>query len=129
MNAAPPSAALAVVLLSGGLDSMVTAGLAREAGLRLLALTVDYNQRHRIELRAAARIAAHLGAERRGDFYTVASARMRELRNSLTPFHDNYAFTRTPIALGSMTVTVDCAQIRERRERRDCERAQRTARR
>ncbi len=64
MNAAPPSAALAVVLLSGGLDSMVTAGLAREAGFRLLALTVDYNQRHRIELRAAARIAAHLGAER-----------------------------------------------------------------
>ena len=60
MNAAP----LAVVLLSGGLDSMVTAGLAREAGFRLLALTVDYNQRHRIELRAAARIAAHLGAER-----------------------------------------------------------------
>ncbi len=77
----------------------------------------------------AARIGRELLAARRGDFYTVASARMRELRNSLTPFHDNYAFTRTPIALGSMTVTVDCAQIRERRERRDCERAQRTARR
>ena len=60
MNAAP----LAVVLLSGGLDSMVAAGLAREAGFRLLALTVDYNQRHRIELEAAARIAARLGAER-----------------------------------------------------------------
>ena len=54
----------AVVLLSGGLDSMVTAGLAREAGFRLLALTVDYNQRHRVELDAAARIAADLGAER-----------------------------------------------------------------
>ena len=38
--------------------------LAREAGFRLLALTVDYNQRHRIELEAAARIAAALGAER-----------------------------------------------------------------
>ena len=58
------SAPLAVVLLSGGLDSMVVAGLAREAGYRLLALTVDYNQRHRIELEAAARIAAALGAER-----------------------------------------------------------------
>jgi 7-cyano-7-deazaguanine synthase in queuosine biosynthesis len=34
---------LAVVLLSGGLDSMVCAALAREAGFRVLALTVDYN--------------------------------------------------------------------------------------
>lgn len=54
----------AVILLSGGMDSMVVAGLAREAGYRLLALTVDYNQRHRVELAAAARIAAQLGAER-----------------------------------------------------------------
>ncbi len=58
------AASLAVVLLSGGLDSMVAAGLAREAGFRLLALTVDYNQRHRIELDAARRIAAQLDAER-----------------------------------------------------------------
>jgi 7-cyano-7-deazaguanine synthase len=58
------AAPLAVVLLSGGLDSMVSAALAREAGFRLLALTVDYNQRHRIELDAAIRIAAALGAER-----------------------------------------------------------------
>src|SRR5690349_2517185 len=54
----------AVVLLSGGLDSMVTAGLAKEAGHRLLALTVDYNQRHRVELDAARRIAATLEVER-----------------------------------------------------------------
>jgi 7-cyano-7-deazaguanine synthase len=52
----------AVVLLSGGLDSMVVAGLAREAGYAVHALTIDYNQRHRIELESAARIAAHLGA-------------------------------------------------------------------
>ena len=58
------AAPLAIVLLSGGLDSMVSAGIARERGFRLLALTVDYNQRHRIELDAAARIAAALGAER-----------------------------------------------------------------
>ena len=43
---------------------MVTAGLAREAGFRLLALTLDYNQRHRIELDAAATIARELGADR-----------------------------------------------------------------
>lgn len=51
---------LAVVLLSGGLDSMVCAALAREAGFRVLALTIDYNQRHRVELEAARRIAAEL---------------------------------------------------------------------
>ena len=43
----------AVVLLSGGLDSMVCAALAREPGFDVLALTVDYNQRHRVELEAA----------------------------------------------------------------------------
>jgi len=43
---------------------MVAAGLAREAGYRLLALTVDYSQRHRIELQAAVGIAAALNAER-----------------------------------------------------------------
>jgi 7-cyano-7-deazaguanine synthase len=50
----------AVVLLSGGLDSMVCAGLAREAGFEVLALTVDYHQRHRVELEAAERIAGQL---------------------------------------------------------------------
>src|SRR4249920_2451125 len=50
----------AVVLLSGGMDSMVCAGLAREAGFSVLALTIDYNQRHRVELKAAKRIAAKL---------------------------------------------------------------------
>jgi len=61
---APAMSKQAVILLSGGMDSMVVAGLARAAGYRLLALTVDYNQRHRVELEAAARIAAALGAER-----------------------------------------------------------------
>ena len=54
----------AVALVSGGLDSMVAAALAREAGFALLALTIDYGQRHRIELEAAAKVAAALGAER-----------------------------------------------------------------
>ena len=55
---------IAVVLLSGGLDSMVVGGLAREAGYELVALTIDYNQRHRVELNAAARIATVLGVRR-----------------------------------------------------------------
>lgn len=53
----------AVVLLSGGLDSMVCAGIAREQGYSLLALTVEYGQRHRIEIEAARAIAEQL-AER-----------------------------------------------------------------
>lgn len=57
-------APLAVVLVSGGLDSMVAAALAREQGYRLLALSVDYNQRHRMELASARRIANALGAVR-----------------------------------------------------------------
>ena len=52
----------AVVLLSGGLDSMVCAALAREQGFEVVALTVDYGQRHRIELEAAKEIAGDLAA-------------------------------------------------------------------
>ena len=50
----------AVVLLSGGLDSMVCAALAREAGYAVLALTIDYGQRHKVEIKAARAIAAGL---------------------------------------------------------------------
>ena len=53
----------AVVLLSGGLDSMVCAAVARETGFAVLALTIDYGQRHRVEIDAARAIAAGL-AER-----------------------------------------------------------------
>jgi 7-cyano-7-deazaguanine synthase len=59
-----PAPPLAVVLLSGGLDSMVTAALAQEAGFRVHGLTVDYGQRHRLELESAARIAERLGLVR-----------------------------------------------------------------
>lgn len=54
----------AVVLLSGGLDSMVSAALAAEAGFAVNALTIDYNQRHRREIDAARQIAQVLGARR-----------------------------------------------------------------
>jgi len=52
----------AVVLLSGGLDSATTLAIARSEGFACYALSVDYGQRHRIELAAARRIAAALGA-------------------------------------------------------------------
>src|ERR1041385_8226119 len=56
LDAAPMKAA--VVLLSGGLDSMVCAALARERGFAVIALTIDYGQRHRIELESAKTVAA-----------------------------------------------------------------------
>lgn len=43
---------------------MVCAGLAKESGYRIQALTIDYNQRHRLEIEAARTIARKLGAER-----------------------------------------------------------------
>ena len=43
---------------------MVVAGLAREAGYDIYALTIDYNQRHRRELDAAKELATHLGVLR-----------------------------------------------------------------
>jgi 7-cyano-7-deazaguanine synthase len=52
----------AVVLLSGGLDSATTLAIARSEGRECHCLTVDYGQRHRVEIDAAARVAAALGA-------------------------------------------------------------------
>lgn len=52
----------AVVLLSGGLDSATALAIARSEGVECFALSVDYGQRHRVELQAAARIASGLGA-------------------------------------------------------------------
>lgn len=54
----------AIVLLSGGLDSTTAAAIARAQGYSLLALTIDYNQRHRRELEAAAQVARTLGIVR-----------------------------------------------------------------
>ena len=59
-----PEGGAVVALISGGLDSLVVAAMARATGWRLFALTIDYNQRHRIELEAAARVAQAMAAER-----------------------------------------------------------------
>jgi 7-cyano-7-deazaguanine synthase len=56
------SARRAIVLLSGGLDSATCLAIARADGFEAHALTVDYGQRHRAELDAAARVARALGA-------------------------------------------------------------------
>ncbi len=51
-----------VVLLSGGLDSTTALAVARARGFACHALTVRYGQLHQVELDAAARVAAALGA-------------------------------------------------------------------
>ncbi len=51
----------AVVLLSGGLDSTTTLARARAEGYEVYALTVEYGQRHAVELEAAGRVARALG--------------------------------------------------------------------
>jgi 7-cyano-7-deazaguanine synthase len=52
----------AVCLLSGGLDSTTCLAIARRDGYECFALSFDYGQRHRAELRAAERVAQALGA-------------------------------------------------------------------
>jgi 7-cyano-7-deazaguanine synthase len=54
----------AVILLSGGLDSVTAGAIARSEGFSLYALTCDYGQRHRFELEASRRVARALGVER-----------------------------------------------------------------
>ena len=50
------------MLVSGGLDSATVLAMAVARGLRCHALSVDYGQRHRAELAAAARVARSAGA-------------------------------------------------------------------
>lgn len=61
-GAAPPRPA--VVLLSGGLDSATVLAIARDEGFAPHALSFRYGQRHAVELAAARRVAASLGAVR-----------------------------------------------------------------
>ena len=55
----------AVVLLSGGLDSTTAAAWAKREGYALHALSIDYGQRHRLELERGARVARALGCVER----------------------------------------------------------------
>jgi 7-cyano-7-deazaguanine synthase len=71
-------AARAVVLLSGGLDSATTLAYALERGFEAHALTIDYGQRHAVEIAHAARVAAACGASS----HRVVSVDLRTLGGS-----------------------------------------------
>ena len=58
-----PTCHRAVVLASGGLDSTVTAAMAKQEGCELFFLTLAYGQRHAVEVERARQVAAALGAE------------------------------------------------------------------
>src|SRR6476660_2829738 len=52
----------AVVLVSGGLDSATALAICARDGFEPYALSFDYGQRHKLELKAAERVASSLGA-------------------------------------------------------------------
>jgi 7-cyano-7-deazaguanine synthase len=54
---------LAVVLLSGGLDSTTVLAMACEAGFECHAITFDYGQKQLVELEAAAAVAERFGCK------------------------------------------------------------------
>ena len=92
--------------------------------------TMTYNNFSTLQAQFAfCQTAARIGKEalmtRRGELGKLAAARMRELRNSLVPARDYYAFDRQPIRLSPIVMgppqRPDCSQLRGR-EQRDCER-------
>lgn len=73
----------AVVLLSGGMDSATVLAIARSRGLECHTLALDYGQRHRAELDAAARVAEALGAAS----HRVVNADLRSIGGSALTDH------------------------------------------
>ncbi|MBI5755387.1 MAG: 7-cyano-7-deazaguanine synthase QueC [Nitrospirae bacterium] len=68
----------AVVLLSGGIDSTTTMAIARSEGYELYALSIDYGQRHILELEKASQVAKYFNVKR----HIVARVDLREIGGS-----------------------------------------------
>ncbi len=76
----------------------------------------------------ASRISKDALMRRQGEFAALAAARLRELRNSLTPAYDALVFTRMPIQPRALSLAPPDCRSMPRAERRECERAQRARR-
>lgn len=68
----------AVVLLSGGVDSSTTLAVAKAEGYEVYALSFDYEQRHKIELQSAKKVAERLGVKR----HLIITCNLREIGGS-----------------------------------------------
>ena len=68
----------AVVLLSGGVDSATTMAIAKSEGYELYALSIDYGQRHVVELERASQVAAYFNARE----HRIVSVDLREIGGS-----------------------------------------------
>ena len=78
-------ARVAVVLLSGGLDSYTTAAIARQQGFGLHALTVRYGQRHAVEVEAARAVGRALHVARHVE---IECMRFQEVASSYAEAHE-----------------------------------------
>lgn len=68
----------AVILLSGGIDSATTLAIAKGEGYELYALSIDYGQRHRVELERARQVAASFGVKE----HRIVRVDLREIGGS-----------------------------------------------
>ncbi len=59
-----PARKRAIVLSSGGLDSTTVMAITKSRGFEIYSLSFNYGQRHGIELEAAAKVAAAMGARK-----------------------------------------------------------------
>jgi 7-cyano-7-deazaguanine synthase len=87
---------IAVVLLSGGLDSTTVAAIAQQQGFAVHALSFDYGQNHRVELEFAKRVAGKLGVRE----HTVVKVDLRAFGGSALTSDVAVPKHRTPEAIG-----------------------------
>jgi 7-cyano-7-deazaguanine synthase len=91
------TAARAVVLLSGGLDSATVLAIAKEEGFEPYALTFRYGQRHEVELHSARRVAERMGVVR----HVVAEVDLRVFGGSALTGDFEVPKHRSPDAMGA----------------------------
>ncbi len=117
-----PSQSSAIVLLSGGLDSMVSAASALEAGFAVHALTVNYGQRHRVELERAKEIASRLDLESHTEISLDlrafgGSALTDDIEVPKSGVEDHIPVTYVPARnLVFLALTTACAEAKEARD-------------